>query len=593
MLIRSVKAINVFCFKECEYSFKEEGLFLLDGYNEDKGSSNGSGKSSFLNLLYYGIYGELSKNIKADEILYQGSRSGQVEIIIESKGKNIKIIRGRPSIFEVYIDQIKVPLSQESLERELNVNKRQFTLTMFNYQFNTDNFLFLNDTNKKLFILDLLNIKDFEKVKEKVSVDIKALETNITSNQASLKYASNQATELSTLLLPKEELDKISNGIKNLKDQIKTIEVQKSNLDLSFPSMDKYKPVEAKIKEKEDIFNSLNRRLNEITVSLAIKERTINNLSSTREFEAEYFVCPKCQEHLVIKDDTLVGKVDNQKNERLKTNDLLARERLSVETLAKEVNEIKTKLAKKSDLDAFKEKLNLQKQNDSAQFNQNQILYRELDSQIFELNVTISDLKRLAESNLNNQNKLSKLNNNIKLFQDQIDQDQEKLLIKQAILSVCSPTGAQAFIMDNVIEILNSYVEKNLEICFPEMTYTLKPFQETKKAVVSKFQEDITLNGTPRSLGSLSGGETSLLSLCINMAIIELFHSNFSMCLSPIILDETLTSMDTTNKEKAIKLLKVLSSRFMIILVDHTSETKSAFDQIITVTKQNQVSTVA
>ena len=100
------------------------------------------------------------------------------------------------------------------------------------------------------------------------------------------------------------------------------------------------------------------------------------------------------------------------------------------------------------------------------------------------------------------------------------------------------------------------------------------------------------INGKDISIGSLSGGELRALSLAIDFAMINILNSKFSIDLNPIVLDEPFNGLDTMGKEMIIELLEKLAVDKEILIIDHSSETKSMFDKTIRVEKRNGISKI-
>ena len=164
----------------------------------------------------------------------------------------------------------------------------------------------------------------------------------------------------------------------------------------------------------------------------------------------------------------------------------------------------------------------------------------------------------------------------------------------KTISAMYSPTGAQAYILDSVIESFNERVVEYVNLLWSNLTYELKSYKETVKGdVTAKFSELLVMDGKNTSIGSLSGGEFRALSLCIDFALIDVMERQFGISMSPIILDEPFNDLDSSGRELIVELLETLANKRQVVVVDHDSETKSMFSKVITVNKRNGISQIS
>lgn len=129
---------------------------------------------------------------------------------------------------------------------------------------------------------------------------------------------------------------------------------------------------------------------------------------------------------------------------------------------------------------------------------------------------------------------------------------------------------------------------------WPNLTYELQSYKENVKGeVTAKFSESIVMDGKPISLGSLSGGELKALSICADMALLNILEQQFGIHMSPVIFDEAFDGLDASGKEFALELIRGLSLDRQVVVIDHASEMRASFDKILRVEKRNGVSSVS
>jgi DNA repair exonuclease SbcCD ATPase subunit len=189
--------------------------------------------------------------------------------------------------------------------------------------------------------------------------------------------------------------------------------------------------------------------------------------------------------------------------------------------------------------------------------------------------------------------KISMANKQILEVQENLDKITETVEVLQTASQILSPTGVPAYVMDAVIQNLNDRIQDAIQSIWPNSYYELLSFKENKSgSVSSKMSDSLTIDGIKRSLGSLSGGERRCLSLAIDFALAEIVSSYTGANLNPLILDEPFDHLDAANRTRVIDLLRNMSQKRCIVVIDHASEAKTMFDRSVTVTKRNGISTI-
>ena len=92
-------------------SFDRQDLTLVLGENldlggDDTGARNGTGKTTIINALSYGLYGQALTNIKKDNLINKtNGKAMMVTVDFEVAGRHYRIERGRrPNVTKLYID---------------------------------------------------------------------------------------------------------------------------------------------------------------------------------------------------------------------------------------------------------------------------------------------------------------------------------------------------------------------------------------------------------------------------------------------------------------------------------------------------------
>ena len=163
-----------------------------------------------------------------------------------------------------------------------------------------------------------------------------------------------------------------------------------------------------------------------------------------------------------------------------------------------------------------------------------------------------------------------------------------ELAIIRTVSAIFSSTGAQAYIMDSALDTFNKKVERYVEMVWPAASYSLQSYKENKNGdVKAKFSEKLVINGEETSIGSLSGGEYRCLSLATDFAVVDTMNEMFNIDLNPIFLDEPFGGLDVANRERVSDLLEKLATCRQVWVIDHMSESKAHFDELLRVVKKD------
>ena len=510
----------------------------------------------------------MPRRVTKSEILRKGCRSGYSLVEVETHAGRYGVKRERPVQNTYYKDGKVIDITQEEFEEKIGLNYEQFLITMYTAQDTPEKFINLNDSQKKNFILKIMNLAKFTQAKEYISEQLKILETEKELNKAKLQgYKSNIEIYKGSMVDPSTIKEKINQNIKDVSAYTKAI---KELENITQPDSSKYDQVEGQISKKlQDINNAKHL--------LANARRDYNSVSNIKP-DAN---CPGCDIELIVVGKNIHKCDDSEKEATLKE-------------LAKTINELETQVSKEQEIQQLVQKIKVKKQEEFADY------YR-AQSSISEYRNSIS-LKNSENKNLNEQ---ITRNDDIKVKVKQIvanaqvlNKRQTELLDEQFLLdavgSVFDTTGAPAYVMDSIIDSFNEAVSDYISEVWPNATYALQTYKENKdKSIKAKFSETLTINGKDTSIGSLSGGEARALSLALDFAIIEVLSTQYSLSLNPIILDEPFNGLDSIGREMVIDILTKFSQTRQVWVVDHASEAKAMFNQIVRVEKRNGVSKIA
>ena len=190
--IKSVNGENLLSFLEFSYNYESNGLTLIEGHDEDFDISTGAGKSSFLDIPCYGIFGKTSKDLKADEVVNRKAKKDSwvfVDLEIEGLIYTIKRYRKHKQ-FENDLFMV-LPNGQELrgkdnretqqlIEETIGETYEIFLRKTYFTQFGAiDQFLSSSDTDKKDLISKITDTQIYDEMVKVIKETIKKLKSKV------------------------------------------------------------------------------------------------------------------------------------------------------------------------------------------------------------------------------------------------------------------------------------------------------------------------------------------------------------------------------------------------------------------------------
>lgn len=575
MRVLDIEIQDILSIQNASMTFEENGLVLVEGWNYDTQRANGAGKTAVFNCLAFGLYDKLPRKITASEILRRGCKAGFVKCRVLCGDDVWTVQRSRPKGVKFWKNDVEQDITQEEFESYIRLSYQQFLLTIYTPQANSGwlvRFLSSPDTSKKEFLLQLLNLDKFSGAK-------KAADELAKQRQAAIDVDNNKISNARARIETYEEslidVDAVTNSIQKSEEVLLSLQDELITLALVVkPDLSKYSKVEEDIRAKQSEISQAKARRS----MLHDRYRELN--ASLHEYDADA-ACTKCGSSL----DTPEARAAHQQDQ---------------ENIKQKAKEIKLQIdatdviiAKEQTVSDLARKLKDKKQQESADYQAAQLRMIELRSlaKTHETNVQNGHLKLQSAGELTN--KIKALQEAVDISVNNISNNKKELELYKTLSAVYSPTGAQAYVLDSVVDSFNEVIQKYIDIMAPDMSYILNSFKENAKGdVVAKFSETLTKAGKEVSVGSLSGGEEKGLSLCVDFALLEVLETQFGMSLNPIILDEPFDGLDAAGREIVIDLLDNLARNRQIFVVDHASEAKALFTKSMRVELRNDISTI-
>ena len=575
MRLLSVEIQDILSIQNASMSFEDVGLVLIEGWNYDTNRANGAGKSAIFNCIAFGLYDKLPRKITASEILRRGCKSGFVKCSVLCGEDVWTVHRSRPKGVRFFKNDVEQNISQEEFESFIRLTYQQFLLTIYTPQANSGSlsrFLAAPDASKKSFLLELLNLNQFGSAKKAADKTIESIQAQINLDTNSIANLRSKIEIYQESLVDPEDLEKsiaeLNSALIPLEEEVKTNSV------VSKPDLSKYSKVEDDVRQKQ----------NEIAQAKAKRSMLHDKYRELSAAVQEYDSNNACSECGASLDTPEARDVHAQHQDKVKSKIL---------DIKSQIDQVDAIVLKENNVNDIAKKLRDKKQQESAAFQTAQLRISELKSLIKTKNIQLENLQAKLNTSSDLLGKISILESNVAKNLEKLNESRKQLELYKTLSTIYSPTGAQAYVLDSVVDSFNEVIQKYIDIMSPNITYTLNSFKETSKGeVVAKFSETLTKSGNVVSVGSLSGGEEKGLSLCVDFALLEVLETQFGMTLNPIILDEPFDGLDTAGREIVIDLLDTLARSRQIFVVDHSSEGKSMFSKILKIELRNEVSSI-
>lgn len=172
------------------------GLKLLSGDNtsEPRLEANGAGKSSFLDAIFWCLYGTSVKGSRTSSIVSWGKDKVEVilEIVIDGI-QNLVVRTGPPS--KVFIND--VPSTQEDIDKLIGLTKQRFLHSVLFGQ-GIPLFPDLSVPERGQLLDDVLQLSIWQRCTDNANKKYVALEKNVESEKKSLSFLEGKLSSLPT-----------------------------------------------------------------------------------------------------------------------------------------------------------------------------------------------------------------------------------------------------------------------------------------------------------------------------------------------------------------------------------------------------------
>jgi len=537
-----------------EIKFNQHASTLITG-------SNGSGKSTVLDALTFGLFGKPFRKINKSQLINSmNEKDAKVEVEFSISKTDWKVVRGiKPNIFEIHrdgkcLDQFANANDQQKWfeQNVLKMNYKSFTQIVILGSSTFVPFMQLTSSNRREVIEDLLDIKIFSSMNNIIKEKIRGIKDEV--NVLSLKKESlNDKVAMQEKFI--SEIESQGKGrIKENREKITTL----------FTESDGY--VSANEQLENNVFD-LTKHQEEVTGATE-KLRKLGNLKGkisqkvstiTKEhkFFTENTVCPTCTQS--IKEDFRINKIADAQT---KAKELQSGYKELEEAIKNEEEREHqfTKLSK--EITSLTH--GISKNNTRISGCQRQI--RDLESEIQRLT------DQLADRNTEHE-KLATFQESLRTTYDELSSRKDTINYNNFMYGLLKDGGVKTHIIKKYLPLINQQVNRYLQIMDFYTNFTLD--EEFNETIQSPIHEDF-------SYASFSEGEKMRIDLALLFTWREVARMKNSVNTNLLILDEIFdSSLDEMGTEYFTKIIRFVIKDANVFVISHKTGMEDKFENHI------------
>lgn len=530
---------------------------------------NGSGKSTMLDALCFGLFGKPYRKIKKEQLINSiNQRDCLVEVEFRTRGDHYKIRRGiKPNFLNILKNDVQleenaaVKDQQDYLENQiLKLNIKSFTQLVILGSATFVPFMQLSAADRRALVEDILEIQILSEMNELLKARLSKIKQEITLVEHQVRSTNEAAT------LVKESIDsmRIQADQERQKKIERINEIDQQMILINDVIDEKTKEIDAVLGTIADQ-SEVDQKLSDYSVRRTKIKTKAQELSSEVRFFQDNDVCPTCTQPIQVdfKEDTIQTK----KNFLLKLQDgykiLKEKESLCVQR-RDEINDCRSKIQEIRQAIAVKR-------------SEVQMITAESNRLSFDIRKTDVSMIEIEEQKLN---KLREREDELEVQRKHLAEVKQLQEIAAVMLK---DGGIKTSIIRQYLPIINKVVNRYLSrLNFPVQFTLDETFNET---ILARHRDEF-------SYSSFSEGEKLRIDLSILFCWREISRLKNTMATDLLILDEVVdSSLDGTGIDAFMSVIAELSVDTHVFVISHKSDALAErFDRTFRFVKRSNFS---
>ena len=525
--------------------------------------ANGSGKSTMLDALCFGLFNKAFRKINKSQLINStNEKECLVEIDFSIGTKEYKIKRGiKPTIFEIWIDGVLQNQAASSTDQQkqledniLKLNYKSFTQIVILGSASFVPFMQLSTANRREVVEDLLDIKIFSAMNAVIKDRIK--NTNDKIKELSLKQSmTEEKVEMQKEFIESVEKSGKEN-IEKKKDKITSITTYIDQL--AAENVQKVEEVSTTLQPQLENLLDASKKLKQLSNLKGKISEKVSSITEQHKFFNNNSVCPTCTQ--TIEEEFRLNKVSES------------------ETKAKELqqgyNELKEVIQQEEKREREFNVVSKKISSLNNEISNNNVKISQLNKQSRDLDQEIQDITNKIKNRNTERKVLTNLEQTLNLIQTEKAKNKEDVSYFDFAHSLMKDGGIKGKIIKKYLPLMNQQINRYLQMMDFYINFTLD--EEFSEKIKSPIHEDFTYE-------SFSEGEKMRINLAILFTWREIARMKNSVNTNLLILDEVFdSSLDFMGTDYFTKIIKYVIKDTNIFVISHkTDELIDKFDRVI------------
>lgn len=616
MRLKSIEINNFFSIGNINLDFANyDGLIEIIGDNQDNdfALSNGAGKSSFLDALYWGFTGHtLRPKIPVDAVVHRKFKADcYVKILFEINDIVYQILRYRKhSEFEntLFFGTVDKPdvltktsntATQDAIQNVIQLTPSMLKRVLFFGSNDVQSFLEMDNSELTVMFEKLLDFENINIIEDRIKQKIKDVEFSILEFKGKIRDCD---------ILIQEK----SNNVKKSKQRV---EVEKENvneriqyLNSKTTEVDTYKMNKQKIIQQIDSINSKRGDYDNVVNVLIEKKSKLNgyniNVSNAKKrVDGLELEVDRLRNFVIPENCEYCGRPYNKSSISLRKQKIKTEVREKIEILKEERKKYNNYLKMQEDLRADVVNLEDVKKSYNDLFKNEKTLKAELNNiekVLVDINRHYDNIdyykKYLQQTVENVEKEISLIEKAIESLVLEKDGFADEQMVRENylntlkdLLSIFSANGVKKIYYDTIIPVLNTLLADFLnEMGMPGVTIYKKIMRNNWTIGIS-FSDNTKYNEYFTS----SDGEKTKLNLAVSLAFYVFIREFLGQNVNVFFMDEPFNNLDDVSAESVVKLLEKVTEHIdCIFIISHNHNLKDIVEKKLYIEKKDGISSL-